>query len=61
MIMFMASGVSLIAMNIVAFYIYSRLDKFSGREIAVILPSYIVGVAILLIMFTLSLRDVLEV
>lgn len=60
MIMFIASGVSLIAMIIVAFYI-SNADRFSERAKAVILPNYFVVIAILLIVFTLSLRDVLEV
>lgn len=60
MIMFIASGIFLIAMIIVAFYI-SNTDRFSERTKAVILPNYVVAIAILLIMFTLSLRDVLEV
>ena len=60
MIMFIASGISLIAMIIVAFYI-SNTDRFSERAKAVILPNYIIAIAIILIMFTLSLRDVLEV
>lgn len=60
MIMFIASGISLIAMIIVAFYI-SNTDRFSERAKAVILPNYVIAIAIILIMFTLSLRDVLEV
>lgn len=60
MIMFIGSGISLIAMIIVAFYI-SNTDRFSERAKAVILPNYFIAIAIILIMFTLSLRDVLEV
>lgn len=60
MIMFIASGISLIAMIIVAFYI-SNTDRFSERAKAVILPNYVIAVAIILIMFTLSILDVLEV
>lgn len=60
MIMFIASGVSLIAMIIVAFYI-SNTDRFSERAKAVILSNYVVAIAILLIMFTSSILDVLEV
>lgn len=60
MIMFIASGISLIAMIIVAFYI-SNTDRFSECAKAVILPNYFIAIAIILIMFTLSLRDVLEV
>lgn len=58
MIAFMAIGASLIALIIVTSYISNR---FSEREQAVILPNYIVAIAFLLIMFTASLRDVLEV
>lgn len=60
MIMFIASGISLIAMIIVAFYI-SNTDRFSERAKAVILPNYVIAIAIILIMFTLSILDVLEV
>ena len=58
MIAFMAIGASLIALITVTSYISNR---FSEREQAVILPNYIVAIAFLLIMFTASLRDVLEV
>lgn len=60
MIVFIAIGASLVTLIIVASYI-SNADRFSEREQAVILPNYIVAIAFLLIMFTLSLRDVFEV
>ena len=60
MIAFIAIGASLVTLIIVASYI-SNADRFSEREQAVILPNYIVAIAFLLIMFTLSLRDVFEV
>lgn len=60
MFMFIAITISLIAMFIIAICI-ANSDRLSKGAKAVILPNYFVVIAILLIVFTLSLRDVLEV
>lgn len=58
MTMFLVSGISLIGMIIVFFYLAIWSDKLNKHEKAVILPNYAVAIAFVSIIFSLSVWDV---